>query len=265
MQTLSIESEVIEVHGRIVGRSLNLKGLEKTACLAMEPLTVKAGQKGCAVLFRYGAVVFFGLTAEEEQEFLDKTLTPLINTPIAGESEEAKLRLDGMNPGKVEGEMISLSEFSLENFQIVADILGKSAILSYYENQSATAFDRIEPFATNLQHSRRSRQQVRELLRQLGNTLAIHHKMVGRVEIIDKPELLWEQPQLERFYRRLADEYEVRERHRVLERKLELVSRTAETAIGLLQYNTNLRVEWYIVILIVVEILLSLYQIFFRS
>jgi uncharacterized Rmd1/YagE family protein len=88
---------------------------------------------------------------------------------------------------------------------------------------------------------------------------------VGRVEIIDKPELLWDAPDLERIYLRLENEYEIRERQVALERKLDLISRTAETALDLLQHNTGLRVEWYVVILIVVEILLSLYELFLKS
>ena len=89
--------------------------------------------------------------------------------------------------------------------------------------------------------------------------------MVGQVEVVDKPELLWEHPELERLYLRLEDEFEIRERHAALQRKFELVSRTAQTALEVLRNRQNLRVEWYIVILIVVEIPLTLYQLFGRG
>lgn len=88
----------------------------------------------------------------------------------------------------------------------------------------------------------------------------VEHKMVGRVEVAEKPDLLWDHPQLERVYARLVDEYELSERHRALEHKLELISRTAETVLGLVHANRSLRVEWYIVILILFDILLSLYE-----
>jgi uncharacterized Rmd1/YagE family protein len=81
--------------------------------------------------------------------------------------------------------------------------------------------------------------------------------MVGRVEVEEKPEALWERPDLERLHQRLAEEYELPERHRALERKLDLIARTANTLLTL-QYNRrNLRVEWYIVALIVVEIMIT--------
>ena len=63
---------------------------------------------------------------------------------------------------------------------------------------------------------------------------------------------------------RLEDEFELGERHKALERKLELVSRTAETLLDLLQNKRTLRVEWYIVILIVVEILLTFYELWWH-
>jgi uncharacterized Rmd1/YagE family protein len=83
---------------------------------------------------------------------------------------------------------------------------------------------------------------------------------VGRVEVGEKPEITWDDPDLDRLYEHLAAEYELRERDRALTRKLELASHTVETYLNLLQNRQNLRVEWYIVILIVVEIAIVLYQ-----
>ena len=92
--------------------------------------------------------------------------------------------------------------------------------------------------------------------------LLTQHKMIGRAEVVDKPEILWENPALERFYGRLQREYELRERHRALDLKLELIARTVGTFLELLQNKRSLRVEWYIVILILVEILFTIYELF---
>jgi uncharacterized Rmd1/YagE family protein len=83
--------------------------------------------------------------------------------------------------------------------------------------------------------------------------------MVGRAEIGDKPELLWEHPELERLNAVLEDEFEIHERLAALDRKLELVARTERTLVDLISTRHALRVEWYIVALIVFEILLTLY------
>jgi uncharacterized Rmd1/YagE family protein len=146
----------------------------------------------------------------------------------------------------------------------VADILGKSVMLGFYEDHIAQSFDRVEPLAVQLERRGRARQHTRELTSQIGTTLLSLHRMVGRAEVGEKPETLWEYPELERLYVRLEAEYEIRERQLALERKLEVISRTVQTLLDLLQARRSLRVEWYIVLLIVVEILLTLYELFLR-
>jgi len=86
--------------------------------------------------------------------------------------------------------------------------------------------------------------------------------MVGRVEIAEKPDVLWDHPELERLYARLEDEYELVERSRAMERKLALINETVGTLIDLVQNQRSVRLEWYIIGLIGIEILLSLYQLF---
>lgn len=251
------------VRGRalFLGERLDLKSLEQTDYLAALPLVVRAGDRGCAVLFRYGAAVLFGLDPIEEASFLTY-LNPLVVEPIASpETEEVVLVRDEVGV-RIENGTIWIQEVNTARLQIVADVLAKSVVLAHYEGGTAKVFDQIEPFADSLQRTTRDERWGKELLRQLGRTLSIQHKIVGRVEIIDKPELLWDSPDLERLYSRLESEYEIRERHLVLERKLDLISRTAETVLDLLQHNTGLRVEWYVVILIVVEIMLSLFDLF---
>jgi uncharacterized Rmd1/YagE family protein len=258
------DKDIVKNRALFIGERLDLKTLEETDYLATVPLVVAAGEQGCAVLFRYGAVVLFGLSPIEEASFLSY-LKPFVVEPFASpETEEAILRLDKTGEGRVENGVIWLQDFSIGRLQIVGDILAKTVVLAHYEVGTGKIFDQIEPFAEGLQRTTKDERWGKELLRQLGRTLSIQHKIVGRVEIIDKPELLWDAPDLERTYLRLEDEYEIRERHLALERKLELISRTAETALDLLQHNTGLRVEWYVVILIVVEILLSIYDVFLQ-
>ena len=91
----------------------------------------------------------------------------------------------------------------------------------------------------------------------------MQHKMVGRVEVGEKPDVTWDLPEIHRLFARLEDEYELQERRLALERKLDLISHTVETLVDLLQNKRALRVEWYIVALIVLEILLTLYQLLF--
>lgn len=247
-----------------IGQRLNLKSFEKTKRLATSPLVVHAENNGAAVLFRYGVVVLFGLTAIEEANFL-KEVEPLVIEPMAKhEEEKVNLCLTSAIIEHGNDGTIAVDEFNLTRLQVIASVLAKSVILSHYEAAVANTFDRIEPIAISLQHGSGLGHKGRDLLAHIGEVLMIHGRMVGRVEISEKPELLWEEPQYEKLYMRMADEYELIERHSALERKLDLISKTAETLLDLLQNNRSHRVEWYIVILIVIEICLTVYELWGR-
>jgi uncharacterized Rmd1/YagE family protein len=62
-----------------------------------------------------------------------------------------------------------------------------------------------------------------------------------------------------------ALDIELRDRDRVLDRKLDVISRTVETLLGMVQTRSSKRVEWYIVLLIVAELLLTTYPLLLSS
>ena len=67
-------------------------------------------------------------------------------------------------------------------------------------------------------------------------------------------------PALERLYARLEDEYELKERADVLTRKLTVISETAKALADIIDTERSLRLEAIIVILILVEICFTVYQ-----
>ena len=244
----------------LLGERIDTRGLEDPAPLAMAPLTLKCEPNGIAVVFRYGVVVLFQVSAGEERRLIDRLMPRVVEPYEPPEVDELRIviRSDGEEQIGVDG-MLTLRDLSVERAQVVADALAKSLVLAHYETRIASVFDRIEPLAASLSKRGQAGSQGKFLLRNIGNVLSVQHKMVGRVETGEKPEVLWDHPSLERLYLRLADEYELPERGRALDRKLEVISRTVETLLDLVTQSRNLRVEWYIVGLIVMELVLSVY------
>ncbi|MGO8917933.1 MAG: RMD1 family protein [Stellaceae bacterium] len=253
------------VRALLLGERLDTRGLERDDTIATNPLTLRIGRDGIAFLFRYGVAVFAGLSAIEEDDVV-RSLGPRINQPAATpETDQAQILIkpgadDQVDPSGA----IILKEASAERLQIVANVLSKSLILSHYESRIAAAFDRIEPLAEQLQRAGRTGYQARQLLQQIGGVLLTQHRMVGRVEMEEKPDVLWDHPGLERLYARLEDEYELAERSHGLEGKLALINETVGTILDLVQNQRSTRLEWYIIGLILIEILLSIGDIVLR-
>ena len=253
----------VRVVALLIGKRIDLRPLYRTDSLAVAPLAIPAGERGMAVLFRYGAVVMFNLQVVEEAAFL-LNLKGFVGDELAeAEREVAEIAVEADADERVDvSGVIRLRQITSDRLVVVADVLAKSVSLAWDETRVARVFDRIEPVAEALQKERGGRGVARQLLDHIGDVLITQHRMVGRVEVAEKPELLWDRPELERLYLRLQEEYELPERDRALTRKLDLIAQTASTALGLLQAKRSLRVEWYIVLLIVFEIILTLYQMF---
>jgi uncharacterized Rmd1/YagE family protein len=253
----------IKARALYLGERLDLRSLETVARLSPQaPLTLSAGASGAAVLFRYGVVVLFHVPPLDEAAFVE-TLKRLTGDPFGKpEIEEIEVRVVGdrqdTRADSMEANVLSVAEFSVERVQLVGEILARSVALARYEAVMKESFTAVEAWAHALQKGESGGELERQLLKNLGSTIVIQASMTGRIEIDDKPELLWERPDLERIYARLEDEFELKERDKALERKLALISTTAETLLNLVDNRRAHRLEWYIIGLIIVETIIAL-------
>ncbi len=245
-----------------VARRIHLRRFPSESALAVSPLILGQGETGYMVLFRYGVVVFVNIPLPEQQHLIETTLRPFLEGEAdKAEEETCEIVTAPGQDDRVQGDRILLRELSLPRLQLLAEMMARSVLLAGYESRISQGFDLVEPMAERLAASRGVRSS-RQLLQTIGTALATEHDMVGRAAVTEKPDLLWEHSDLEGLYLMLEIEFELRERDGALARKIDLVARTAQTALELLQARRSLRVEWYIVILIVVEILLTLFEMF---
>lgn len=250
----------ISVRALFLGERLDLRSFEHTELISKSPPSIKAGSEGLAILFRYGVVVLFNIQPAEQVGFIE-AISHLVVEPLEQpEHEDMTIQCDATHIESIEGGQLFLKEFDIQRIHLVAHVLAKSVVLAFYETSLAAHFNRIEPLADKLSHQQRIGSGSKQLLQHIGESLLTQSKMTGRVEISEKPDLLWDFPELERLHLRLSDEFDLGERHLALERKIDLISRTAETLLTILQNQRTLRVEWYIVILIVVEIVIMLVE-----
>jgi uncharacterized Rmd1/YagE family protein len=242
-----------------LGERLDVRALEQTQRLAAAPLCIPVGERGLAVLFRYGAVVLFHVAPLEEVGFLDQ-LKRFVGEPfLKPESEEVEIRFAADKPEGLESSIIYVTDLAIERLQIIAEILARSVALAYSEAVVRDSVGAIESWAEGLQATGASGGLEKQLRKHLGATLLMQHKVASRIEMGDKPDLLWDRPDLERIFLRLEDEYELKERDKTLERKLALITSTAEMMLTLVNNKHSNRLEWYIIILILVEIALTLF------
>ena len=253
--------QVVTAHAILLGDRINTSGIEGET-LSTSPLAIRIDNEGIAVLFRYGVVVPIGLSQQQEQELLEKLSARVSGRLDRYEEEIAVIKPADEDEDQVPaGGPIHVRAMSPERLLVISDVLAKSVVLAHDERRVAEVFEVIEPFARQLATRGKARLNRTGILRLIGNALLVQHRVSGRVAITEKPDALWDRPDLERLYARLEDEYELQERVDTLNRKLGVIAETATTLADIIDTQRSLRLELIIVALIALEIVITFYQI----
>ncbi len=252
----------LRIRALMLGDRINTAGLEIGSLIASAPVAFRV-HAGLVVIFRYGVVVLIGLLPSEEKVLID-TLKPRVTgelSPFEEETAQAQLCTDENAEIIQPGGPICLAKFSDDRLLLIADALAKSTALARDERRVAAVFDVIEPLARELAEYGRTPRRRKRILQLIGNALLVQQRVAGRVAIAEKPDVLWEKPQLDRLYSRLEDEYELTERLDTLERKLGAISETANALTDIIDTQRSLRLELAVVGLIVIEVAIGCFQI----
>ena len=262
---IETSSRRIIVRALLLGERIDTQGLEREDVLAKIPLTFRVGAEGIVALFRFGVAVLFGMSPIEEDEVIRKLDGRIKGQFAVREEEAAQIEIvPGEDEQITPTGSITLRKFTAEHALLIADALATSLVLAHDERSVASVFDSIEPLARELALHGRTPGGRRAILKHVGNALLVQQRISGLVAVEEKPDVLWERPDLERFYARLEDEYELKERANVLSRKLRVISETANALSDIIDTKRSLRLEQIIVVLILLEIAFTIIQMWWR-
>ena len=242
-----------------VGESIDIKGLEREDAFSKTPLGFKTNSGGIAVLFKTGTVAFWDMTPIEEEDLL-RGLGERVKAPL--ETREIESATVDIKPTEDDGVstsgIIQVKAAEPARLLLIAEALAMSVALAYDERRVASAFERVEPIANNLIKRQLPGGVQPALYEEIGEALLVQHRLASRADLDDKPDVLWDRPELERFWAKLVDEYDLPARARAVGRKLDVIRDSADTITELIATRTSHRLEWYVIALISIEIALGL-------
>ena len=242
-----------------LGEALDIKGLEREDAFSKTPLGFRTSNGGMAVLFKTGSAAFVDMTPIEEDELV-RGLGSRIKSPL--EPAEIETAIIDIKPDEDDGistaGIIQIKVQEPTRLLLIAEALAMSVALAYDERRVASAFERVEPIANNLIKRQLPGGVQPQIYEEIGEALLVQHRLASRADLDDKPDVLWDRPELERFWARLVDEYDLPARGRAVGRKLDVIRESAETITDLIATRTSHRLEWYVIALIAIEIGLGL-------
>lgn len=222
-------------------------------------LAQAARSGGLAFVFRFGVIVTIAPRGVPTDALVEACARHVEDPAAQREHEGAALFVTAEQTDRISGEGdIALAGADEDRLLLVATVLARSAVLDRDEAMVAAAFDASAPVVEDLRANGRARMSIRAVMRLVGEVLAARHRVTGMVQVDERPDVLWDNPQLDRLYARLENEYELKERADVLNTKFSALGDFADALVEIARDKRAVRLEVAVIALIALEIVLNL-------
>jgi uncharacterized Rmd1/YagE family protein len=265
-----------------MGRTISVRAFSFASTLSpkdLGPLLEKAGAQvrttktqvvaECSasswiVAYDFGAVAFVGVddaTRETVMAAILKHVGPEPHPPIA---EQAIIEVsDDEKPG-MRFDRVVVKEVNHRLAEVVALVVAQSAAMEYYEEDVDLVLVRLKDVSENLAQTGKLTLRTRELLKFVGSGMSTHNQVVFTLSLLDTPQLAWEDETLDRIYGGLRTQFEIADRFRALDLKLRMIQDNFELFVELTQERRNYRLEVAVAVLVFVEVVLFVYDLFWH-
>ena len=212
--------------------------------------------------FPYGATVFWGLAREKCISFLGQ-VKEFEQQPVEEIETDEFTFMIGDSPKIVEDEII-LPNLDVLSRLAVSHGLAQSVKLGTFESALRKTFNHTKHIPEDLAKHGSISLSRREIRRKMGELFIERSSINLHVDVLDTPEFFWEYTELEPLYAMTAKYLDVETRVEVLNQRLDVIHELFEMLGNELNHQHSSRLEWTIIVLIVMEVCLTLLRDVFR-
>ena len=250
-----------------VGESIDLKKVQENAKQYTllnrdHPLVLRILADQYLIFTKFGVMVFWNVADKFKRQFF-KEFAGFIKNKRESYPYQEKIKVSAnANIERVLFNKIELSELSTEKIKIISYVLAQSVALNRYENDIEVNLASLEGFMEGLKSKGKIQLKEKQLLNQIGAIFSVKQTAVAHLSLFDKPDEVWESPELEALYHRLHLEFELQDRFDVLDEKLDFLSENTRMLMDFITQKRGNFLELVIIVLIAVEIVLFVVDIF---
>ncbi|UOK42746.1 MULTISPECIES: RMD1 family protein [Flavobacterium] len=211
-------------------------------------------------IFDYGVVVFANYDPIAKSEFLNFVTNYAINPVDLNLSEEYIIKTDA-TPDKivVKNNFVITSQIDPSLLRIVMLNTGQSVALEYYEVLTDELITSSKHYILELEQKGRLSISKTDLLKYIGKVLNVKNSIVDNLYILDDPNLVWDNEELNLLNRNLKNNFDIHPRFKDLDYRLQIVEDNLTLFTDVLNVRESHRLEWIIIILIAFEIIMALF------
>lgn len=217
-----------------------------------------------AVVFAFGVVVLYDFPETEATTLLKRLSTHGIEPATTFEMEEYKVVIDPEQKISAEFEHVVLPKFDINILYVVAEVLAQSVAIEHVEKKVVDIVNRFERVTAGLEHGGKIQARSSEVLRTIGAGRSITQYVLSQLSLLDKPDSTWEDRDVETTFTSMRKMFELEDRFRAIEFRLDFIQGTSELVLDLLQNKRSVNQEWAIIYLFIIDLILVVYEIVTR-
>jgi len=219
-------------------------------------IVFRVKERSYLIIYSFGVCVFANLSSRIENN-LRKSLDFFVADAV---EELYDVILKPEVAEKVEHDRVTLRSVSLEKVRIISLIMAESVAIEDYMLKASTVLDKALIYSKGLETKGLYPTSQKELLRFIGFSLTTRQNILNNLYITDYPDEIWDDIELESFYKKIKDMFDIEARFRSLNTMLSAIQDSIVIFVDLLQNKKSHQLEWLIVALIGVEIVISLVE-----
>jgi required for meiotic nuclear division protein 1 len=211
-------------------------------------------------IFDYGVVVFANYEAIEKSKFI-QFVKAYANVEVNENlSEEYNIQTDDtVSKSIVKDNFVTISRVDPSILRIIMLNTGQSVALEYYEVLTNNLITSAKEYILELELKGRISISKINLLKYIGKVLNVKNSIIDNLYILDDPNLVWDDEELNVLNRQLKANFDINTRFKDLDYRLQIVEDNLKLFTDVLNVRESSRLEWVIIILIALEIVIALF------
>ncbi|ODV82768.1 hypothetical protein CANARDRAFT_30558 [[Candida] arabinofermentans NRRL YB-2248] len=215
-------------------------------------------------IFEYGVVVLWGFSKREESAFL-VDLAKFENEKLADEdvqTEELNYYITQSYQPRIYNDFITLRDDS--NYMLKLSIsyaISQSVKISLFEELVDNTIEDTQDIPQQIAQTGKVEMTREEIMKSIGELFILRININLHGSVLDSPELMWSEPQLEPIYQATRGYLEINQRVALLNQRLKVISDLLQMLKEQLGHSNDEYLEFIVIMLIGAEVIVSIINI----
>jgi uncharacterized Rmd1/YagE family protein len=217
------------------------------------------GEEAYILVYNFGSIVFFNVPEKDIEVELSRLAEFRTPSDTMRTSDTFLIEISETGSNKALFDKLEVRALTYDSIKIASVLLAQSTALEYYEILIENLLERTSKFSRRLEKEGQYLEKSEDLLKFIGLCLNTRQDIISNLYIVDSPDEVWENNELERLFTDLKAILDIDVRYRALEHKIEIIQESIEIIVDLTKSRRTTQLELVIIFLISVEIIISIF------